>query len=269
MRWTSRCVPSSTCRTYKGLKVKRPVAELTDKHVDEQLTRFLEGHGQIVPKLEGAAELGDYLTADLSFCRPDGQPLNEVKEIQFRLQPEIRFQDGAIADSSALLGAKPGDTREVEAKLGTAVVDPSLRGATTTVRSQVIDLKRLRLPELNQAFLDTINVDSEESLREAVRDDPRAPAPDRAAAGDAPPDSSITCSIKPRSNFPSELVSREEKSTISRLVAQLKREGMSDDDIRAHEAQIRANAHETTLRTLERTAAAFQDRRRRGDQGRG
>ena len=45
-------------------------------------------------------------------------------------------------------------------------------------------------------------------------------------------------------------MSREERTTISRLVTQLKREGMSDDDIRAHEAQIRANAHETTLRTL-------------------
>ena len=111
---------------YTGLKVKRPVAELTDKHVDEQLTRFLEGHGQIVPKLEGAAEFGDYLTADLAFIRPDGEPLNEFKEVQFRLQPEIRFQDGAIADASALEGARPGDTREVEAKLGTAVVDPSI-----------------------------------------------------------------------------------------------------------------------------------------------
>ena len=50
--------------------------------------------------------------------------------------------------------------------------------------------------------------------------------------------------------LPADLVSREEKSTISRLVAQLKRDGMSDDDIRAHEAQIRANAHETTLRSL-------------------
>ncbi len=110
--------PQFEVPNYSGLKVKRPVAELTDKHVDEQLTRFLEGHGQIVPKLEGAAELGDYLTADLAFVRPDGQPLNEFKEVQFRLQPEIRFQDGAIADTSALVGAKPGETREVEAKLG-------------------------------------------------------------------------------------------------------------------------------------------------------
>ena len=49
--------------------------------------------------------------------------MSEFKEVQFRLQPEIRFQDGAIPDASPLVGAKPGDTRELEAKLGSAVVD--------------------------------------------------------------------------------------------------------------------------------------------------
>jgi trigger factor len=241
--------PQFEIPNYKGLLLKRPVAELTDKHVDEQLTRFLEGHGQIVPKLEGAAEVGDYLTANMAFIRPDGQPLNEFKEIQFRLQPEIRFQDGVITDSSALLGARPGDTREVEAKLGTAVVDPSLRGATTTVRIQVIDLKRLRLPILDQTFLDTINVDSEESLREAVRAtlERRIGTEQRQSMSRQLLDKLLH---QTPFELPSELVSREEKSTISRLVVQLKREGMSDDDIRAHEAQIRANAHETTLRSL-------------------
>ena len=86
---------------YAGLKIKRPVAELTDKHVEEQLTRFLEGHGNVVPKLGGAAEQGDYLTADLAFILPAGENLNEFREVQFRLRPEIRFQDGVIADASA------------------------------------------------------------------------------------------------------------------------------------------------------------------------
>jgi trigger factor len=241
--------PQFDLPTYTGLKLRRPVAELTDKHVDEQLTRFLEGHGQIVPKLEGTAELGDYLTADLTFGRADGEPLNEFKEIQFRLQPEIRFQDGVIADSSALLGAKPGDSREVEAKLGTAVVDPSLRGATATVRFHVNDLKRLRLPDLNQTFLDTINVESDESLRDAVRMtlERRLRTEQRQALSRQLLDQLL---LHTPFELPSELVSREEKSTISRLVTQLKRDGMSDDDIRAHEAQIRANAHETTLRSL-------------------
>ena len=45
-------------------------------------------------------------------------------------------------------------------------------------------------------------------------------------------------------------MTREERSTIQRLVAQLKRRGMTDKEIRASEAQIRANAHESTLRSL-------------------
>jgi trigger factor len=241
--------PQFEVPAYAGLKVKRPVATLTDEHVEEQLTRFLEGHGSIVPKLEGTAEFGDYLTANLEFVRPDGEPLSDFKEIQFRLQPEIRFQDGAIADASALKGARPGDTRELQAKLGTAVPDSKLRGATLSVRCEVVDLKRLRLPDLNQAFLDTINVESAESLREAVRAtlERRIRTEQRQAMSRQLLDQLLH---KTPFELPADLVSREEKSTIRRLVVQLKRDGMSDDDIRAHEAQIRANAHETTLRSL-------------------
>jgi trigger factor len=51
-------------------------------------------------------------------------------------------------------------------------------------------------------------------------------------------------------DLPTDLVAREEKATIQRLVGQFRREGKSDKEIRANEAQIRANAHETTLRSL-------------------
>ena len=35
--------PQFDVPNYKGLAVRRPVAELTEQHVDEQLTRFLRG----------------------------------------------------------------------------------------------------------------------------------------------------------------------------------------------------------------------------------
>src|SRR5262249_26014442 len=51
-------------------------------------------------------------------------------------------------------------------------------------------------------------------------------------------------------DLPSDLVGREEANTIRRLVMELRQEGISDDEIRASEAAIRANAHESTLRSL-------------------
>ena len=35
--------PQFDLPSYKGLKVKRPIAELTEKDVDDHLNRFLEG----------------------------------------------------------------------------------------------------------------------------------------------------------------------------------------------------------------------------------
>jgi trigger factor len=242
--------PQFDAPTWQGMKLKRPVVELTEKDVDAHLVRFLERHGQIVPKLEGSAEIGDYLTADLIFLRPDGRFMSEVKETEFRLQSELRFSNGTIPDIGArLLGAKPGDKRQVEAKLGSAVEDPALRGATIPVEILVHDLKRMRLPEMTQAFLESIDFQSADELRTAVREalERRIKMEQRQAIR-----RQILDMLLRQTPFelPSDLVSREEKSTVDRLVAQLKQEGMTDKEIRASEAQIRANAHESTLRSL-------------------
>ena len=69
--------------------------------------------------------------------------------------------------------------------------------------------------------------------------------------------------------LPADLVSREEKSTISRLVAQLKQEGMSDDDIRAQRGPDPRQRPRDDPPVAQGAAAPVQDRRGRGDQGRG
>jgi trigger factor len=242
--------PQFTLPDYKGLSLKRPVRPISEADIDTHLQRYLERYGQIVPKLEGAAALGDYVTADLVFHRPDGSVLNEVKEIQFRLQPEMRFRDGAIPRlGDSLVGAKPGETRQAEAKLGTSTGEPALRGATVPVQVRLHDLKQMRLPEINPAFLNSIGFASIDELREAVQDalKRRLQAQQRQAIR-----RQILDQLLERTPFelPADLVRREEVNTIRRLVADLRQEGISDDEIRASEAAIRANAHETTLRSL-------------------
>ena len=235
---------------YKGLKIKKPIAEVTEKDVDENLNRFLEGRGSVVPKLEGNAEAGDYLVADLTFIGPDGEPLDELKEAEFRLQSELRFQNGTITGAAeALSGAARGETRELTAKLGSAVENPELRGASIPVKVSIHDLKRLRLPELNEAFFDSIGIDNLEDLRGAVGETLRRKIEleQRQAMQRQIVDQLITSTPF---ELPTDLVTREERTTIQRLVAQLKRRGMTDKEIRASEASIRANAHESTLRSL-------------------
>ena len=241
--------PEFALPAYKALTVKRPVRTITDADVDEQLKRFLERYAQLVPKLEGGAELGDFVTADLRFHR-DGITFNEAKEIQFRLQPELRFQDGSVPEvGAALVGVKPGEAREADAKIGSSSADPALRGQTIRVTFKVHDLKQLRLPEVNAAFLREIGFDTREELREALREllERRLQMQQRQAIRREVMDKLIA---ETPFDLPADLVTRQEKSTLRRLVLDLKQEGLSESDIRAREAEIRANAHESTLRSL-------------------
>ena len=241
--------PEFPLPAYKALSVKRPVKTLDETDVDAQLKLFLERYSQLVPKLDGGAEIGDFLTADLRFHR-EGQVLNEAKEIQFRLQPELRFQDGSVPDvGAALLGVKPGESRETEARIGSGSADPNLRGQTIQVVFQVHDLKQIRLPEVNPAFLSSIGFESLADLRQALREilERRLKSQQRQAIRREIMDKLIQ---ETSFDLPVDLVERQEVSTLRRLVMEMKQEGLNESEIRAREAEIRANAQESTHRSL-------------------
>ncbi len=241
--------PDFALPDYKSLTVRRPVKTISEADIDAQLKSFLERYSQLVPKLEGGAEIGDFITADLTFEK-DGITLNEAKELQFRLQPEMRFQDGSIPDlAGALVGVKPGETRHAAAKIGSSSPNPALRNQTIRVTFQVHDLKRLRLPEVNTQFLRSIGFESEQELREALRGvlQRRFDFQQRQAIRRQIVDQLIQAVPF---DLPADLVARQERSTLRRQVEELRQAGMEDSDIRAREAELRANAHESTLRSL-------------------
>lgn len=241
--------PDFALPAYKALSVKRPVKTITDEDVDRQLKLFLERYAQMVPKTEGGAQIGDFITADIAFQR-GGQIYNEAKEIQFRLQPELRFQDGHVPNvGDVLTGVKPGESRQAEAKVGSGSADPNLRGQSIEIIFHVQDLKQLRLPEVNSALLTQIGFDNEQELRDALREilERRLKMQQRQAVRREILDQLLK---ETPFDLPKDLVGRQEKATVRRLMLDMRQEGWNDTEIRAREAEIRANAHEMTLRGL-------------------
>ena len=66
--------PDFPLPAYKALTVKGPVRTITEADIDAQVKAFRERYAQLVPKLEGGAEVGDFVTADLAFHK-DGSTL--------------------------------------------------------------------------------------------------------------------------------------------------------------------------------------------------
>jgi len=242
--------PEFKLPTYKALSVKRPTRVINDADVEAQMRVFLERYAQLVPKLEGGAEVGDQITADLKFHR-NGTPLNEAKEVSFRLQPELRFQDGSVPElEKALKGVRPEETREAEALVGSSSPDPALRNQTIGVTFNVLDLKTYRLPTVDKEFLASIGFDTEAELSQALREvlERRVVFQQRQALRKAVMDQLVASTPF---DLPPDLVARQERSTLVRQVGEMRQAGMADAEIRAREAELRANAHEQTLRSLQ------------------
>ncbi|HZY89863.1 MAG TPA: trigger factor family protein, partial [Gemmataceae bacterium] len=101
--------PQFDLPNYKGLKIRRPVHTFTDEEVAEQERRLLAPYGQVVPKPEGDAQIGDVLVTDVT-TRDGDRVLSTIKESQLRVEKQLAFKDG-IAEKfgEEVKGAKAGD----------------------------------------------------------------------------------------------------------------------------------------------------------------
>src|SRR5262249_28038344 len=106
---------------YKGMRLKRPVRQFSDKDVIEEERRILSRYGQLVPKEQGSpAEVGDHVVVDMT-SRYTGVSIGNAKEITIRVEPRVAFRDGVSEDfGERVVGAKAGDTRVVTIKLSDA-----------------------------------------------------------------------------------------------------------------------------------------------------
>lgn len=241
--------PEFPLPAYKNLVAHRPVKTISDTDIDVQVTQFMERSAQLVPKLQGGAEIGDYITADLAFSR-DGVALNEAKEVKFRLQTDLRFQDGVVRDFGKIVeGAVANDQRVAQAEIGSSSPDPNLRGQQVQVDITVLDLKQLRLPEATPAYFATTGFADMADLRAEVKInlERRLVYQQKQAIRKEILDKLIE---QTPFDLPANLVARQEQSTLRRLVNDMKQSGLDAMDIRAREAEIRANAHESTTRSL-------------------
>src|SRR5688572_6175609 len=154
---------------WKGLPLKRPVRDFTDADIDEQLDQMLSRYGQLVPH-EGAAEEGDYLSINIT-ASADGKQVAHEPEAVVRVRPNLSFRDARLEGFSKLMkGAKEGDKRTAEVTLSKDAPNTDLRGKKVELEFEVLGVKKLKLPELTEDFLQEIGgFKSEEELREAIR----------------------------------------------------------------------------------------------------
>jgi trigger factor len=147
-------------------------------------------------------------------------------------------------------GVKAGDTRELQAKLSADAPNEKLRGQDVTAVVEVLDVKKLELPELTPDFLDELGgYANVEELNAALRDDLSRQFEYRQNQGFR---RQITAALTKDANWdlPQDMLKRQAARELERSVLELRRNGFSEQEIRAHANDLRQNSMATTARAL-------------------
>jgi len=234
---------------WKGLRIDKPVRQFTEEDVNQALTNLLTSRGRLVP-YDGPAEVGDYITTNLTF-RHGEQVLSSAAEEVIRLRPVLSFRDGKIENFDQLMaGVSAGETRQGEAELSQDAPNESLRGQKLKATFEVLEVKKLELPELTPELLDELGgFELEADLRDAIQDalERRLEYHQRQRAREQ-----ITAALTVAAGWelPPGLLRRQSRRELQRAVLELQRSGFGDEEIRAHENELRQNSQVATARAL-------------------
>jgi trigger factor len=234
---------------WKGLEVERPTREFTDEDVNRRLEQILARYGKLVPR-EEAAEDGDYLTVNLTTHLGE-RKLAEVKERLVHIRPTLSFHDGNLEGFGDLMkGVKAGETREGKLTLTQDAANEELRGQEIGVTLEVLDVKRLELPELTPDFLQEMGqFETEGDLRDAIKKDLERQLEYRQQQRFR---NQITALLTESADWdlPPGLLRRQSVRELERSVLELRRNGFSEAEIRAHENELRQNSAASTAKAL-------------------
>jgi trigger factor len=234
---------------WKGLTIERPMREVSAADIDREQHRLLERHGKLVPTDEPASK-GDFVTLNVTFKDGD-EVVSKLSEQTLRIRSTLSFRDGNVTGFDKLMkGAKGGETRVGKTKISDDAPNEALRGKQLTAEFEVLDVKKLEMPELSPAFLDELGgFESEEKLREAIKSslERRLEYEQQRRAREQ-----ILALLTVAANWdlPPALLDRQSKRELERTILELRRSGFGDDEIRSRINLLQQNSRASTARSL-------------------
>jgi len=135
---------------YEGIPIKAKRIEVLDVDVENAIERMRTFQGKLVAAEEGyEAKEGDYLLLDY-IGRIDGEPFEEGEKTD--ALHKLGSSDTLPAFDEALLGAKAGETRRFTLTYPDDFPNQDLAGKEASFEITVKEVKRLELPEVDDAF---------------------------------------------------------------------------------------------------------------------
>ena len=168
-------IPKFDLPEYEGVKVKSAPTEADDKEIDQMIGYILGQRAEFKP-VDKVIEKGNYVQC--SYTGKIGDTLIEEiapNEAMYGTQKSTWEEAGAEnapgvpAIVEGLIGMQKDETKEVEMDFPADFKIEALAGKKATYEIKVTDIREKILPEMDEAFFESMQVKDEEAFREQIK----------------------------------------------------------------------------------------------------
>ncbi len=235
-------MPEFELPSLDGIEVKKPVIEVTDAMVEEELRRLCINEGQLQER--PAPEPGDYITGRGIMTGEDGSEFYNIPGAVIQVPPPEKEGRGMILgimveDFARQLGLpRPGETATVKAVGPENHEIESVRGASLTMTFQVERVDRI-IPASIEDVVKGFGFENEGQLRDVIRTrlDQRAMVQQQAAMRQQVAAHLVRATAMA---LPERLTAQQAARTLERQRLELMYRGVEQTTIEERMAELRA-----------------------------
>ncbi|HAC91809.1 MAG TPA: trigger factor [Planctomycetaceae bacterium] len=233
---------------WEGLALERPVCDIDDKRVDQQLTqtlsRFTSGEA-----VDGGCELEDQGVLHATFTL-DGKQVASFEEESVRVRPKLSFGDAQIDGFGKLISGKvEGDQFSTTVKISDSAANETLRGKEVEANFQIVEIRRITIEDVGAQTLESLGFETAEELRGFVRTELEKQFSYHQQQALR---KQVVAILTAGANWelPESLIRSQTNREMQRLVLELQRSGFPQDQITSYVNIARRNARESTIAAL-------------------
>ncbi|MEM8875438.1 MAG: trigger factor [Planctomycetota bacterium] len=228
--------------------IKKPKVEINEEHVDQAVQNLREQQGTLVPVEDRGVQEKDYIEADVAIKLGD-ETVTEQKSANLVARAgKIHGIDVPdLADK--LAGAKAGETKTFALNAPDNHPSENVRGKELSVEVTVQEIKELELAEINDSFLEELEIaDQDELRRELKAEMERRVENDIQQSMRAQMQKYLIDNVS--FDVPTKMSDRQADRVVQRRASELMMRGMPAEQIRGNIDKLREGASEAARNEL-------------------
>lgn len=246
---TVEVAPTINLKDYKGIEVKKPKVEVTKDEIDKFMEEMRTHNAEMVVVEKEAAKEGDYLVAD-NEVTVEGKSLAKQENMSIPLGAQVGFFGKEAPElKKALIGAKPGEAKELTLTVPDNYKDAQYRNKPANIKITIKEIKRPKLPELSDKWAKDIGFESLAQMKEETK---KRLTARKETESEEQTEAAIMDKILAQTDFPlpESVVNRANEQLVARRAMEMYYYRLPEDKIREEVEKFKATSKDIAVKNI-------------------